>query len=67
MENGERIWVERPDMANDDGVHFPVVGSQFVAASTIKRGNIGEADSMLFSTRALVDFAESYFARELGA
>ena len=61
--NGKRAWVEKPDMANDDGVHFPVVGKQFVAAKAIREGRVGEADSMLFSTRELVDFAESYFAR----
>lgn len=65
LENEERIWAEKPDMANDDGVHFPVVGNQFIEACTLNRRNVGEADSMLFATRALVDFAESYFAREL--
>ena len=65
-ENGERVWVESADMANDDGVHFPIVGEQFAATGAIRTGKVGEADSMLFSTRKLVDFAESYFARELG-
>ncbi|MGI9237056.1 MAG: aminoglycoside N(3)-acetyltransferase [Woeseiaceae bacterium] len=65
MDNGERVWVAKPDMADDNGVHFPVVGDQFVAARAVRTGSIGSANSMLFSTRALVDFAESYFAREL--
>lgn len=64
--NGNRVWVESADMANDDGVHFPIVGDQFVSATAIRDGKVGEADSMLFSTRELVNFAESYFARELG-
>lgn len=63
--NGERVWVESTDMANDDGVHFPTVGKKFAAAAAIRVGKVGQADSMLFSTRKLVDFAESYFAREL--
>lgn len=63
---GVRTWVENEDMANDDGTHFPVVGEQFVASNAVKSGRVGEAESLLFSTRELVDFAESYFARELG-
>lgn len=63
--NGKRVWVESADMANDNGVHFPVVGKKFAAAAAIRVRKVGEADSMLFSTRKLVDFAESYFAREL--
>jgi aminoglycoside 3-N-acetyltransferase len=64
--NGERVWVESADMANDDGVHFPVVGAQFAKTAALRSKNVGQADAMLFSTRELVDFAESYFARELG-
>ena len=63
--DGKRQWVENEDMANDDGVHFPVVGEEFVATGAVGCGRVGEADSMLFSTRKLVDFAESYFIREL--
>lgn len=63
--NSERVWVENADMANDDGVHFPIVGNKFAAAAAIRVEKVGRADSMLFSTRQLVDFAESYFAREL--
>lgn len=66
MVDGIRTWVENDDMANDDGVHFPVVGEQFAASGAVRRGQVGEAGSMLFCTRALVDFAQSYFARELG-
>lgn len=65
MDNGKRVWVEQPDMASDDGVHFPVVGEQFVATNAVKRGRVGEAHSMLFSTRQLVDVAISYFSRVL--
>lgn len=62
---GQRKWVENEDMANDDGVHFPVVGEEFVATRAVCCGRVGEANSMFFSTRKLVDFAESYFVREL--
>lgn len=65
IQNGERVWVERPDMAFDNGVHFPVVGDKFTANGRIRAGRVGDADATLFSTRDLVDFAESYFLRVL--
>ena len=65
VENGERVWVEKSDMANDDGVHFPVVGDQFAATNSPFIGRVGEADAILFSTQELVDFAKAYFARTL--
>lgn len=64
-DNGKRIWVEKPDMAADDGVHFPVVGAQFAAIGAVRQGKIGDAESALFSTRALVGFAEDYFLKAL--
>ena len=63
--NGERVWIENIDMANDDGVHFPIVGVQFAETASIRLGTVGQADSTLFSTRDLVDFAKTYFVREL--
>ena len=65
MEKGDRVWVEAPNMANDDGVHFPVVGELFADTSTVRTGRVGDANSVFFATRQLVDFAESYFARVL--
>ena len=63
--DGRRTWVENNDMANDDGVHFPEVGKRFTATGAVRSGTVGNAHSMLFSTRQLVDFAKPYFAREL--
>ena len=65
VQNGERVWVEKLDMAYDNGVHFPVVGNQFAEARSVCAGRVGSADSSLFSTRDLVDFAKSYFLRAL--
>jgi len=65
IEGGKRVWVEKPDMANDDGVHFSFVGDQFVATGAVRAARVGNADAMLFSTRQLVDFAEAYFTRVL--
>ena len=65
VQNGERVWVEKPDMAYDNGVHFSVVGKQFSEARAVRAGRVGNADALLFSTRDLVDFAKSYFLRTL--
>ena len=65
VQNGERVWVETPDMAHDNGVHFPVVGKHFTEAGSVRAGRVGNADALLFSTRNLVDFAKSYFLRTL--
>ena len=66
MEAGRRVWVEKPDMAVDNGVHFPVVGEMFLKTGEVRTGHVGEAATLLFSTRGLVDFAERYFRRALG-
>ena len=65
VQNGKRVWVEKPDMAHDNGAHFPVVGKQFTEARAVRSGRVGNADALLFSTRDLVDFAKSYFLRTL--
>jgi len=63
--NGERVWVEARNMATDGGVHFPTVGEQFIDTGAVRAARVGNAEAMLFSTRQLVDFAESYFRRVL--
>ncbi len=65
IQDGKRVWVEKPDMAYDNGVHFPVVGRQFTEERRVKAGRVGNAQSLLFATRELVDFAKSYFLRTL--
>lgn len=65
LDNEERIWVEKPNMANDDGAHFPIVGDQFAQTGSVRFGLVGNANTMLFATRELVDFAKAYFVRVL--
>jgi aminoglycoside 3-N-acetyltransferase len=65
IEKGVRVWVEKPDMANDNGTHFPIVGQRFVERGRARRGKVGNADALFFSTRALVDFAMGYFREVL--
>jgi len=61
VKDGKRVWIETPDMAADNGVHFPIVGDRFMSTGAVSQGDIGNAASVLFGTRALVDFAEVYF------
>jgi aminoglycoside 3-N-acetyltransferase len=63
--DGRRVWVEKPDMAADNGVHFPIVGQRFIEDGHVQSGKVGDAECMLFSTRALVDFAAPYFREAL--
>jgi aminoglycoside 3-N-acetyltransferase len=63
MQKGKRVWMEVPDMASDDGVHFPIVGARFANSGVLRAARVGDADAMLFSTRELVDFAKDYFVR----
>lgn len=65
LRDGVRVWVEVPNMANDDGEHFPVVGEAFLETGKVFESKIGKADAMLFSTVDLVDFAVPYFAKNL--
>jgi aminoglycoside 3-N-acetyltransferase len=65
MRDGNRVWVEKRDMAADNGVHFPIVGKRFVEDGHVHIGEVGDAESMLFSTKALVDFAAAYFREAL--
>ena len=65
LENGVRVWVEKRDMASDNGTHFPIVGQHFMARGEIRNGKVGDADALLFPTRALVDFAADYFREVL--
>ena len=65
LENGVRVWVEKPDMASDNGRHFPIVGQRFIDQGQVRRGKVGNAEALFFSTRALVDFAVGYFREAL--
>ena len=61
LDNGQRVWMEVRNVADDNDTHFPVIGHKYVAAEGVRRGAIGDARSMLFPMRGLVDFAVSCF------
>ena len=65
IDDGVRVWVEKLSMGTDNGTHFPIVGRRFVDRGQVRSGKVGNAETLLFSTRALVDFAEGYFREVL--
>ena len=41
IEAGRRVWVEKLDMASDNGIHFPEVGRRFIETGRIRIGQMG--------------------------
>ncbi len=65
LRDGNRVWVEVPDMADDNNTHFPIVGDQFIKSDKAIIGSIGLADCILFPMYELVNFASKYFQNVL--
>ncbi len=61
IENGEAVWIEVPNVADDNDLHFPIIGKRYLASGRAARAKVGEATSSLFRIRDLVDFAVDYF------
>ena len=61
LENGQRVWKEVPNVGDDNDTHFPTIGHEFTSGGGVRQGTIGDARSMLFPMRGLVDFAVSWF------
>jgi aminoglycoside 3-N-acetyltransferase len=64
--DGRHAWIDVPQMATDGGRHFPEAGRAFAATGQATAGRVGGADSLLFPTRALVDFAAPWLANAIG-
>jgi aminoglycoside 3-N-acetyltransferase len=58
---GGCVWVEVPNVADDNDTHFPVIGAQYMDSGAARVGPIGEAKAIYFRMRDLVEFARSYF------
>ncbi|MCX4776325.1 aminoglycoside N(3)-acetyltransferase [Streptomyces sp. NBC_01264] len=54
---GERVWVETPDVGNDNDTHFPVLGADFERHAGIRESKVGDAVCRLLPVAGLVDFA----------
>lgn len=61
LDNGRRVWLEVPNVANDNDRLFPDIGQQFVSSGMTRQGPVGDAPSTLLSMRSLVGFASRYF------
>jgi aminoglycoside 3-N-acetyltransferase len=61
LDEGRRVWLEVPNVADDNDTHFPIIGREYLSAGRAKVGSLGDAQSTLFPMRDLVDFAVSYF------
>jgi len=64
-EDGVRIWCSVPDVGDDLGTYFPRVGAEFSKAGQVSTGLVGQAQSMLTSSRAVVDFATDFLSEAL--
>ena len=65
IENGVRVWVEKLSHGHRQRHALPVVGRRFLDRGQVRAGKVGNAEALLFSTRALVDFAAGYFREML--
>ncbi|MFJ8472271.1 aminoglycoside N(3)-acetyltransferase [Kitasatospora sp. NPDC094011] len=54
---GERVWIEAPDVGNDNDTHFPVVGREFEERAGIREVLVGTAPCRLVPVRELIPFA----------
>ncbi|MET8755674.1 AAC(3) family N-acetyltransferase [Streptomyces sp. NPDC004667] len=57
--DGERVWLEAPDVGNDNDTHFPLIGAEFAALGLSRSRVIGSA---LCHWAPAVDFVD--YARE---
>lgn len=65
VEDNIKKWAEIKDMANDNSTYFPQIGKEFLGFGKVNIGRIGHANSMLFSTKELVDFSIQYFNKKV--
>lgn len=65
LEGAQRVWVEVPNVADDNDTHFPAIGSQYMDSrgGGASEGFIGEAKAIYLRMRDLVEFARAYFER----
>ncbi|WP_051742104.1 aminoglycoside N(3)-acetyltransferase [Streptomyces xylophagus] len=54
---GERVWVEVPDVGDDNGRHFPGVGAEAEREGLLRIGRIGAADCRLMASVPFTEFA----------
>jgi aminoglycoside 3-N-acetyltransferase len=65
--DGERVWAETVDVANDNGTHFPTVGREFEQQAGIREVVVGEAPCRLLPVGPFIAFATRRLAELLAA
>lgn len=53
------IWMETPDVADDNGRLFPTVGQAFDKIGAVSRQTVGQAEARLIPYAEFVSFATS--------
>jgi len=66
MVDGERAWVEVPDVADDNGRLFPGIGEEFERTCGTQITVIGQAAFRLIPVQPFVNFATGRFDQLLG-
>lgn len=61
----ERLWVEAPDVGDDNGKHFPQLGAEADIAGLIRHRMIGSAPCQLMQSVPFVNFAKRRLAELL--
>ena len=55
----DRVWVEAPDVGDDNGTYFPRLGAEAHAAGLIRSRTIGTAPCQLMESVPFVDFTKA--------
>ena len=64
---GQRVWLEAPDVGNDNGTHFPRVGTEWADLGRSRRRLIGAARGEMVDAVAFIDFARKRLSQLLRA
>ena len=54
---GQRVWLEAPDVGSDNGTHFPRIGAEWAERGPARRELIGAARCEVVDAVPLIDFA----------
>ena len=65
MKDGQRIWQEVQNVADDNSTLFPVLGEEYISNYSVLEGLVGDAKTMLFPMRDLVEFAQKFFKENM--
>jgi aminoglycoside 3-N-acetyltransferase len=54
---GQRVWLEAPDVGHDNGTHFPRIGAEWAERGLARRQVIGAARCEMVEAVPFIDFA----------